>query len=1011
MRTKQEEIALINQKQDEYINELINFIETHKEEEVISFTSPTGTGKTRMMDKLINSAFGQRHFFIITSLSRGGLYKQIAESLDNHCLHKNYKIYGSSDITAATIFRPEDAWGEISEASKNKPLIWIRDEGHTQTNSWSKLLKNKVEHIINFSATNSVSHIECDFSETCMLRTPQLIKSPQVADALDKLLEVKKQHAAISHYNPCAIFRCINNPTLHEEIVEESAKRGLSVIDLNENDDENQIANICQDDNPYDVIINKMKIVEGVDLRRAHVAYLGNVPENPSTIIQFIGRCRRNALLWRNDIDILDEKNRDLLKATRDCYIYFNVDNQEQNKVVDDLEDRLRTAFRSVRSVVEFKVGTKLSVIDGKTENGVLIYQLQGCTGDFIVEQDEDGYKIVNPLSDYYHRTIKQRGGFIPSSGYRVVESTMFGEQVIGYYDDTTNQIIPLSQYAPYSVIINDYESARLGGEFFKYYSDSKTWCEVRTVTDLINKTSGLACKFIETKYAQEFNQAVEQIEKEKLSSGHNHFPFNSLCNTCLGWMVEFYTKYLLFGQDYLSAEICQAQSDAPPSLRHSTDAPIIFYACFIKYRNMMKKAFGNNVVRFIKGPSIEDYIKDSYTLFITTVIDLATKTKRYLDSLSLTFKHKDKLFDENLTIQHLSGKADFVSEDTIIDLKATNNITSKYVRQVLFYHYLSTKRSDLNIKRVIIYDCVSGRSLEIKIDNKNLTSNYAPNNTSEALDDSHLPKIDKYRLKTEIAMAHMPCEPLSEEISYLVVNSIDNLKLGRTTKQSLAAKEEVRRLSDVPILSIHSYADGGREFFKKCISQGILLSFEPLLKGLCFAVNGGKMFYSKIWNTYCDSDVTEPPDNYIDVCRALLPGHPVQCGRPVLYLLYFSTQEITAKHRWAMELAISQIEEKWETSLFKKNKFIVCLSEDENNYYTLEGVYPKKNMLLYRYKEKNNLTTFFIHSKLLGKNQKAFMNQHSLTQVSSANKQEQSFYQDESCRAELALPSLKLKM
>lgn len=69
MRTKQEEIALINQKQDEYINELINFIETHREEEVISFTSPTGTGKTRMMDKLINSAFGQRHFFIIAHLA------------------------------------------------------------------------------------------------------------------------------------------------------------------------------------------------------------------------------------------------------------------------------------------------------------------------------------------------------------------------------------------------------------------------------------------------------------------------------------------------------------------------------------------------------------------------------------------------------------------------------------------------------------------------------------------------------------------------------------------------------------------------------------------------------------------------------------------------------------------------------------------------------------------------------------------------------------------------------
>lgn len=523
MRTKQEEIALINQKQNEYINELINFIETHQEEEVIPFTSPTGTGKTRMMDKLINSAFGQKYFFIITSLSRGGLYKQIEESLNNHCLHKNYKVYGSSDITAATIFRPEDAWKEITEASNKKPLIWIRDEGHLQTNNWSKLLKDKVEYIINFSATNAVPGIECDFSETCMLRTPQLIESPEVTNALDKLLEIKKLHAGVPHYNPCAIFRCINNPTLHDIIVEECAKRHLSVIDLNE-DDEVQLADICKDDNPYDVIINKMKIVEGVDLRRAHVAYLGNVPNNPDTIIQFMGRCRRNALLWRNDVDILDEKNRDLLKATRNCYIYFNVTNQEKREIVENLTERLRTAFREVRSVIEFKVGTKLSVIDGKIENGISIYQLEGCTGDFIVEKDADGYKVANPLSKYYQCRTEYRGGYIPSSGYKITKPTMFGKQTIGYYDNATDKIISLSQYLPYSIIINDYESARLGGEFFQYYNESKTWGEVRTVTSLINQTSGLACKFIENKYTTEFQKAITKIKEEKLSFGSNHF-------------------------------------------------------------------------------------------------------------------------------------------------------------------------------------------------------------------------------------------------------------------------------------------------------------------------------------------------------------------------------------------------------------------------------------------------------------------------------------------------------
>lgn len=977
MRTKQEEIALINQKQDEYINELINFIETHKEEEVIPFTSPTGTGKTRMMDKLINSAFGQKYFFIITSLSRGGLYKQIEESLDNHCLHKNYKVYGSSDITATTIFRPEDAWEEILEASNKRPLIWIRDEGHLQTNNWSKLLKDKVEYIINFSATNAVPGIECDFSETCMLRTPQLIQSPEVADALDKLLEIKKLHAGVPHYNPCAIFRCINNPTLHDIIIEECAKRNLSVIDLNE-DDEVQLADICKDDNPYDVIINKMKIVEGVDLRRAHVAYLGNVPKNPDTIIQFMGRCRRNALLWRNDIDILDEKNRDLLKATRDCYIYFNVTNQDQQEIVDDLTDRLRTAFRNIRSVIEFKVGTKLSVIDGKTENGVLIYQLDRCTGNFIIEQDEDGYKVANPLSEYYQSEKEFRGNYIPSSGFKVVKPTMFGEQVVGYYDKDNNNFIPLSQYLPYSLISNDYESARMGGEFFEYYSEDKKWGEVRTVTKLITKTSGLTCRFIETKYSREFNQAVKKIKEEKLNYGSNHFEFNTICNRCLGWLVEFYTKYLLFGQDYLSAEICRAQSEAPAALRHSLDTPIIFYACFIKYRDIMKNAFGDKIARFIKGPSIEDYITKSYQVFVSTVINLATKTKAFLDSLSLSFGHNNKLFDENLTIRHLSGKADFVSEDTIVDLKTTSRITPEHVRQVLLYHYLSTKRSDLNIKRVIVYDCVTGRSLEVKIDEKNWTTNYQPDVFEGELDDSHLSKITLQDLHTMMSMQTLPCQPLKDVPSYIFIKDLKELKLPRETPQSKAAKQELIGKLHAPVVAnLTSYKDGGRNFLDKCVSQGIALFFQPLVNGLFFAVNhpyGSTTYYSSIWSTYCTFD---QPSNCIEILQKLLPGKPLLCEWPLLGFYYSS--------KWLVR------------ENYARNNFSICLSEDTKYFYTLQGRVLKKNNTLYGTNVFSDMyrTIYFVNNNNLSLKQHCFMIAHGLRKVNRPKTVSVSFKED----------------
>ena len=49
-------------------------------------------------------------------------------------------------------------------------------------------------------------------------------------------------------------------------------------------------------------------------------------------------------------------------------------------------------------------------------------------------------------------------------------------------------------------------------------------------------------------------------------------------------------------------------------------------------------------------------------------------------------------------------------------------------IRQVLAYHYLSTKRSDLNIKRVIVYDATSGKSITVNIDPKNYNKNFDEN-------------------------------------------------------------------------------------------------------------------------------------------------------------------------------------------------------------------------------------------------------------------------------------------
>lgn len=76
---------------------------------------------------------------------------------------------------------------------------------------------------------------------------------------------------------------------------------------------------------------------------------------------------------------------------------------------------------------------------------------------------------------------------------------------------------------------------------------------------------------------------------------------------------------------------------------------------------------------------------------------------------------------DPNLSIRHITGLADYITEDTILDVKVRNTIGDKEIRQVLAYHYLSTKRSDLHIKRVIIYDATSGKSVVVNIEPENL--------------------------------------------------------------------------------------------------------------------------------------------------------------------------------------------------------------------------------------------------------------------------------------------------
>lgn len=878
----------IEDTQEYYVNKLINTIldEHNICLKTINFTSPTGTGKTRMMAMLCNKM--SDCYFVITTLSKGQLHLQIRNNMSQIAIHNNFVVYGLCDYTSNT---KRTAFDIMTLLPETKKIIWLRDEGHINTNKWQELLSNVCFKVINFSATNKEdTGIKCNFTNTMMLRTVhQSIGTPE--DALDKLLEIKEQHKNVKKYNPCAIMRCLDS-TIESQVIKACEERGLEYINITTEDFD--MSDLCKDDNKYDVILNKFKIVEGIDIRRAHVLYMTNEPSNPSTTIQVIGRCRRNALLYRDDVDLFAKSNKKLLDATRQCFVFYNIENMN---IEQDENGELCQEFCDTISCQELKADSIIHVENGQMDNGLKIFELEKESGNYKVEVDPaTGFNIVKPEGNFYgtkqrivkpeavtlfgytkselfdsvkfpvkhefnyatgtfdgeeyievtphvvlnlrlrqdaHNALKQYGKkeyrmetrFCEKSvvvdiyklkSYITVESAVYknlynlvayietfdiesltqtkrfktqekadafiasyynpsrnikrfkikcystykqdnfmtrihkvkwyhrviSSKEINYevssFNDVDDIILPIDieentkhiaitrlikefdslerQFVPYyeyKQIVNDRESAIIGVDRLKRIKtslDAIIWTEDKAVTGKLSRYSKFNT-FIQNRYEKEILQA-----KEHCFGGKNKFNFNSKCNSCLGYCVEYYSKYLVYGHKYLGKFLDEAKSESKASELNDF---LIVRACMLKYKDNMKKAYGNNIEKVIKTISVEQLVKDNYREFVNTILQLGAKTAEFVkNKLNILepLEDGDSLFDPNLSIDHIAGLADYINEDTIIDIKTTNSINLAHIKQVLAYHYLSTKRTDLNIKHVIVYDCVSDKYVQIDL-------------------------------------------------------------------------------------------------------------------------------------------------------------------------------------------------------------------------------------------------------------------------------------------------------
>lgn len=1035
--TKEEAFRDINEIQDYYVDELIKRINSKNDVmKQINFTSPTGTGKTKMMSKLINKF--PNYYFIITTLSKGQLNYQVRMNLEEDCINDNFEVYGTADFRINSILQANDI---IKRIPNDKKCIWLRDEGHIATNRYDEVLLEKCYKVINFSATNKYDDIKCNFTSTMMLRTvKQDCGTPE--DAIEKLLEIKKNHIMVKNYNPCAIFRCIKGDVnLHKKILTLCKQNKLKCIDLN--DDSYIMKELCEDDNEYDVIINKMKLVEGIDIRRAHVVYMDSQPDNDVTTIQTIGRCRRNALLYRNDIDIFSPSNANLLKNTRECYAFYNV---EKMNISTDENGELCYAFCDKISCESLKPHSRIYVNNGQLMNGLTVIELENLTGYFDIEIDKKtGFNIVKPINNnfykkkvlsipdnyiylgerkvkinnnssvhifynhlkklnvnsidkfrlqdyklkwnteynnyekipcipfynlepYEHKSnvkmsisekvldkycnyckkylandgklilSKIKDGcidlifdklrnrlqkektkiytekylsiklnelyqnFSHTRGYNKfcnsineynnsyynhqtllnIKYLCFQNKINDYYFDISslsiledipilikkfeikdldinklalfaitnnenysfmhsiisklknyekdtnyisrffilknykkqdvkisdvdkyfkidfeeylnrintiylfrnsydliniikeqfsldlvslrNNVVPrvtidysslfeelnpveremietgqikghissLNYYSfnynhipieeldnyvskPFKKIINDKESAIIGTDIMRQYKTygkyndliNSYWGESSSVTSKIGKNTKLN-KYITNKYGEYITKVTPQ-----LFSGKNSFDFDKKCNSVLGICVEYYSKYLIYGPEYLYDYISALSYDKN---NNKIKDAVIVRACLLKYKTQMVMTFGEEAAKRITTISIDQLIKEKYSEFVKTVIMLGQKTAKYVKKTLYPNAEPQNNISPILSIEHISALADYITEDTILDIKVTNNITENHIRQVLAYHYLSTKRSDLHINRVIVYDATSGKDVIINL-------------------------------------------------------------------------------------------------------------------------------------------------------------------------------------------------------------------------------------------------------------------------------------------------------
>lgn len=412
-------------------NAVTSLVELTATQDEITFKAPTGSGKTYMMADMMNRVLSvdKNVIFLVSTLSKGDLATQNYEKFQEYSAKGNFpelkpylissEIAGEERLFVPTDYNvyllPRDLYkkgGRLMQGAmegflqnmtsaqwmggQEKRVYLIKDECHIATNNLDNLSEKFFAKIYNFSATPKLSRgqhpdVEIkndDAVNAKLIKDIELIDDPNinVASAIEKFEEVKRDYRNLLGVNPCLIIQISNKDKADAEIAEikkelEKAEhtdlKWMLIVNDEKQCDTNDTFKAKklpvskwkdyakENSSTIDIIIFKMVITEGWDIPRACMLFQIRDSKSKQLDEQVMGRVRRNPRLL--DFESLGE---DAQKLAMTAWIWgiipedlrksFGVKLWQDNKIITDEIKIKTTRLKPLTKKAEFDLGVFL---------------------------------------------------------------------------------------------------------------------------------------------------------------------------------------------------------------------------------------------------------------------------------------------------------------------------------------------------------------------------------------------------------------------------------------------------------------------------------------------------------------------------------------------------------------------------------------------------------------------------------------------------------------------------